>query len=151
MTDLAGSLVTSCRPPGRTQSTPDDRTWNAGVAVRTADGSRWTADAADVAGMGAEYCDSASVCVVVCPSTSKRFSATHVHLHQFLSMFPFAVMAQSYFGGVAMRYVLPVLLRTSRYCIQRVVGLPWNDQQAPRMTRVHITLQLSLVYLGSAT
>ena len=36
MTDLAGSLVTSCRPPGRLQKRPDDRTWNAGVAVRTA-------------------------------------------------------------------------------------------------------------------
>ena len=47
MTDLAGSLVTSCRPPGRLQKRPDDRTWNAGVAVRTADGSRLTADAGD--------------------------------------------------------------------------------------------------------
>ena len=26
VTDLAGSLVTSCRPPGRLQNTPDDRT-----------------------------------------------------------------------------------------------------------------------------
>jgi len=40
VTDLAGSLVTSSRPPGQLQNTPDDRTWNAGVAVRTADGSR---------------------------------------------------------------------------------------------------------------
>jgi len=47
VTDLAGSLVTSCRPPGRQQNTPDDRTWNAGAAVRTADGSRRTADAGD--------------------------------------------------------------------------------------------------------
>ena len=47
VTDLARSLVTSCRPPGRLQNTPDDRTWNAGVAVRTADGSRRTADAGD--------------------------------------------------------------------------------------------------------
>ena len=47
VTDLAGSLVTSCRPPGRLQERPDDRTWNAGVAVRTADGSRRTADAGD--------------------------------------------------------------------------------------------------------
>jgi len=38
VSDLVGSLVTSCRPPGRTQTRPDDRTWNAGVAVRTADG-----------------------------------------------------------------------------------------------------------------
>jgi len=38
VTDLAGSLVTSCRPQGRTQTRPDDRTRNAGVAVRTADG-----------------------------------------------------------------------------------------------------------------
>jgi len=43
VTDLAGSLVTSSRP----QKRPDDRTWNAGVAVRTADGSRRTADAGD--------------------------------------------------------------------------------------------------------
>ena len=41
------SLVTSCRPPGRLQKRPDGRTWNAGVAVRTADGSRRTADAGD--------------------------------------------------------------------------------------------------------
>ena len=33
VTDLAGSLVTSSRPPGRLQNTPDDRTWNAGVVV----------------------------------------------------------------------------------------------------------------------
>jgi len=33
VTDLADSLVTSCRPPGRLQNTPDDRTSNAGVAV----------------------------------------------------------------------------------------------------------------------
>jgi len=32
--DLAGSLVTSSMPPGRLQKMPDDRTWNAGVAVR---------------------------------------------------------------------------------------------------------------------
>ena len=42
VTDLEGSLVTSSRPPGRPQKRPDDRTWNAGVAVRTADGSRRT-------------------------------------------------------------------------------------------------------------
>ena len=47
VTDLAGSLVTSFRPPGRLQKRPDDRTTNAGVAVRTADGSRRTADAGD--------------------------------------------------------------------------------------------------------
>ena len=35
------------RVPGRLQKRPDDRTWNAGVAVRTADGSRRTADAGD--------------------------------------------------------------------------------------------------------
>ena len=47
VTDLVGSLVRSSRPPGRPQKRPDDRTWNAGVAVRTADGSRRTADAGD--------------------------------------------------------------------------------------------------------
>ena len=41
VTDLAGSLVTISRPPGRPQKRPDDRTSNAGVAV-TADGSRRT-------------------------------------------------------------------------------------------------------------
>ena len=44
LTDLAGSLVTSSRPPGRPPKRPDDRTRNAGVSVRTADGSRRTAD-----------------------------------------------------------------------------------------------------------
>ena len=47
VTDLAGSLVTSSRPPGRLQKRPDDRTSNAGVAVRRAAGSRRTADAGD--------------------------------------------------------------------------------------------------------
>ena len=45
VTDLAGSLVTSSGPA--IQKRRDDRTWNAGVAVRTADGSRRTADAGD--------------------------------------------------------------------------------------------------------
>jgi len=44
-TDLAGSLVTSSRPPGRQQKRPDERTSNAGVGVQTADVSWWTADA----------------------------------------------------------------------------------------------------------
>ena len=44
---FAGSLVTSSRQPGRLHERPDDRTWNVGVAVRTADGSRRTADAGD--------------------------------------------------------------------------------------------------------
>jgi len=52
--DLAGSLVTSSRPPGRLQKMPDDRTWNAGVAVRTADGSRRTADAGDEQCLGVD-------------------------------------------------------------------------------------------------
>ena len=47
VTDIAGSLVKSSRPPGRPQKRTDDRTWNAGVAVRAADGSRRTADAVD--------------------------------------------------------------------------------------------------------
>jgi len=34
MTDLAGSLVMSSRPPGQLQKRPNDQTWNAGVAVR---------------------------------------------------------------------------------------------------------------------
>jgi len=56
VTDLAGSLVTSCRPPGRLQKKPDDRTWNAGVAVRTADGSRRTADAVTIREIAASAC-----------------------------------------------------------------------------------------------
>ena len=62
--DLAGSLVTSCRPPGRLQKRPYDRTSNAGVAVRTADGSRRTADAADEQCLSCA-CSSAS-CIVWC-------------------------------------------------------------------------------------
>ena len=70
VTDLAVSLVTSCRPPVRPQNTPDDRTWNAGVAVRTADGSRRTADAGD------EQCVSVclSVCLGVCVFVHPRSS-----------------------------------------------------------------------------
>jgi len=47
VTDLVGSLVTSSRPPGQPEKRRDDRTSNADVAVRTADGSRRTVDAAD--------------------------------------------------------------------------------------------------------
>jgi len=65
VTDLAGSLVTSCRPPGRLQKRPDDRTWNAGVAARTADGSRRTADAADEQCLRCG-CSSPSCTVVLC-------------------------------------------------------------------------------------
>ena len=50
------SQVTSCRPPGRPQKRPDDRTWNAGVAVRTADGSRRTADAVTIREIAASAC-----------------------------------------------------------------------------------------------
>ena len=45
--DLEGSLVTSSRPPGRSQKRPDDRTSNGGVAAQAADGSRRTVGAAD--------------------------------------------------------------------------------------------------------
>ena len=65
MTDLAGSLVRSSKPPGRLQKRPDDRTWNAGVAVRTADGSRRIADAGDEQCLGCG-CSSASCTVVLC-------------------------------------------------------------------------------------
>jgi len=37
VTDVAGSLVTSSKPPGRPQKRPDDRTSNASVVVQTAD------------------------------------------------------------------------------------------------------------------
>jgi len=46
--NLAGSLVTEFQAAGpATEKGPDDQTSNAGVAVRTANGSRRTADAAD--------------------------------------------------------------------------------------------------------
>jgi len=45
--DLEDSLVTSSRPPGRSQKRPDDRTSNDGVAAQAADGSQRTAGAAD--------------------------------------------------------------------------------------------------------
>jgi len=63
--DLAGSPVTSSSPPGRLQKRPDDRTSNAGVAVRTADGSRRTADAGDEQCLQCG-CSSPSCTVVVC-------------------------------------------------------------------------------------
>ena len=63
--DLAGSLVTSSRPLGRPQKRPDDRTSNAGVAVRTADGSRRTADAGDEQCLRCG-CSSPSCTVVFC-------------------------------------------------------------------------------------
>jgi len=63
--DLTGSLVTSSRPLGWPQKRPDDRTLNAGVAVRTADGSRWTADAGDEQCLRCG-CSSRSCTVVLC-------------------------------------------------------------------------------------
>ena len=71
MTDHAGSLVTSSRPPGRLQKRPDDRTWNAGVAVRTADGSRRTADAGDEQCLRCG-CSSPSCTVVLCAADVRR-------------------------------------------------------------------------------
>ena len=59
---LAGSLVTSSRPPGRTEKA---RRPNAGVAVQTADGSRRTADAADEQCLRCG-CSSPSCTVVLC-------------------------------------------------------------------------------------
>jgi len=50
MTDLAGSLVTSFRPPGRPQKRPDDQTSNASVKIQTADGS-WRTAVADAGTM----------------------------------------------------------------------------------------------------
>ena len=55
----------SSKPPGRLQKRPDDRTWNAGVAVRTADGSRRTADAGDELSLRCG-CSSPSCTVVLC-------------------------------------------------------------------------------------
>ena len=63
--DLTCSLVTSSRPPGRPQKRPDDRTSNAGVVVRTADGSRRTADAGDEQCLRCG-CSSPSCTVVLC-------------------------------------------------------------------------------------
>ena len=42
VSDLEDSLVTSSRPSGQPQKRPDDRTLNAGVESRAADGSRRT-------------------------------------------------------------------------------------------------------------
>jgi len=77
VTDLAGSLVTSSRPPGQPQKRPDDRTSNAGVVVRTADASRRTADAADEQCLRCG-CSSLSCTVVLCAadiSSSFGYSA----------------------------------------------------------------------------
>jgi len=78
------SLVTSCRPPGRLQKRPDDRTWNAGVAVRTADGSRRTADAGDERCLRCG-CSSASCTVVWCylpPGRCWRRAMSEVWMQQ---------------------------------------------------------------------
>ena len=110
VTDLAGSLVTSSRPPGPQQRRPDDRTSNAGVAVRTADGSRRTADAGDEqclrCGGSAEYCDERvclSLCVFVCPRSYLRNYKPDLH-KIFLYMLPMAV-ARSSSDGVVICYV----------------------------------------------
>ena len=60
---LEDSLVTSSRPPCRPQKRPDDRTSNAGVAVRTADGSQGTAGDADERCLG---CGCSSFCACWC-------------------------------------------------------------------------------------
>ena len=65
LTDLAGSLVKSSRPPGRQQKRPDDQISNAGVAVQTADGSRRTANAGDEQCLRCG-CSSPSCTVVLC-------------------------------------------------------------------------------------
>jgi len=71
VSDLAGSLVTSSRPPGRLQNRPDDRTWNADVAVRTADGSRRTADTMSEVWMQ----QSVMYCGKVLPATRQMYCA----------------------------------------------------------------------------
>jgi len=63
--DLACSLVTSSRPPGQPQKRPNDQTLNASVTVRTADGSRRTADAGDKQCLRCG-CSSPSCTVVLC-------------------------------------------------------------------------------------
>ena len=68
---LAGSLVTSSRPLGRLQKRHDDRTSNAAVAVRTADGSRRTADAGDEQCL-TYGCSSPSCTVVLCAADINR-------------------------------------------------------------------------------
>jgi len=65
LTDLARRLVTSSRPPGQPQKRSDDRTSNAGVAVRKADCSRRTADAGDEQCLRCG-CSSPSCTVVPC-------------------------------------------------------------------------------------
>jgi len=112
VTDLAVSLVTSCRPPVRPQNTPDDRTWNAGVAVRTADGSRRTADAGDEQCLSVCLSVWVCVCVFVHPRSSYLRNYTSDLCLIFWRMLPMAV-ARSSSGGVVIRYVLPVLWMTS--------------------------------------
>jgi len=90
VTDLAGSLVMSSRPPGRPHKRPNDRTWNAGVTVRTADGSRWTADAGD------EQCVDAAVrhvlwCFVLQTSMNR---CTQLVLHPLRNVQPVQLVMQ---------------------------------------------------------
>ena len=63
-------------------------------------------------GRGAEYCDQ-FVCLSVCISASISLEPLDRSSRIFLRRFPVAV-ARSSSGGVALRYVLPVLWMTSR-------------------------------------
>ena len=72
--DLEGSLVTSSRPPGRLQKSPDDRTSNGGVAAQAADGSRRTVGAADER---CRRCRRSSLSCTVVPCTANIGGPLH--------------------------------------------------------------------------
>ena len=79
LTDLADSLVTSCRPPGQLQSRPDDRASNAGVAVRTADDSQRTTDAGDEQYLRCGWMQqSVMYCGTVLPATWQMLATSNV-------------------------------------------------------------------------
>jgi len=131
VTDLAGSLVTSCRPPGQLQKRPEDRTWNAGVAVRTADGSRRTADAGDEQCLSCA-CNSPS-CIVVLRAAC---------------ILPVAVARSSSAGVV----ILPVLWMTSYLLICQLCSTsPPAEAQCTRSLELDYKLRAVIPVAGQRT
>ena len=100
VTDLAGSLVASSRPPGRLQKRPDDRTSNAGVAARTADGSRRTADAGDEQCLRCG-CSSASCTVVLCAADIRLSGPTFCVITATNKQVPTVVVAIRHIAAAA--------------------------------------------------
>jgi len=99
---------------------------------------------------GAEYCYASvclSVCVCACLSVHDHiFGTTHPIFTKFLCMILMA-MAQSSYGGVVVRYVLPVLWRTSYLTISHGCSTSPPSWSA----HAHAALGLAITVCSSAT